>query len=136
MQNPSINTIPGGSKSAIETSPLKTSTTNTDNVHPVVRALRDIEKVIGNKKHLYMNRHIEGYDVPEDSLYKAWRVLYQDWENIKESIRVHSFLDKSSFDDANMIINTILKYPSVERNQKSAKKKLEIPKPVKKHLPF
>ena len=69
-----LNTIPGGSKSAIEASPLKTSTPYTDNVHPVLRALRDIEKVIGNKKHLYMNRHIEGYDVPEDSLYKAWRV--------------------------------------------------------------
>ena len=124
-----LNTIPGGSKSAIEASPLKTSTPNTDNVHPVLRALRELEKVIGNKKHLYMNRHIEGYDVPEDSLYKAWRVLYQDWENIKESIRVQSFSDKSSFDEnANIIINTILKYPSVERNPKSAKKKLEIPK--------
>ena len=40
-----------------------------------------------------------------------------------------SFSDKSSFDEnAYMIINTILKYPSVEKKQKSPKKKLEIPK--------
>ena len=62
-----INTIPGGSKSVTQDAPNvevnETSMPET-NSHPVHVALLQIEKVIGTKKNLNINRSIEGYDAP------------------------------------------------------------------------
>lgn len=41
-------------------------------------ALLEIENVIGSKSDLYLNRLIEGHDVPGDSLYITWKTLYND----------------------------------------------------------
>ena len=51
---------------AVIPTPTRISTKTGHSVHV---ALLEIEKVIGSKKHLYMNRLIEGYNVPGDSLY-------------------------------------------------------------------
>ena len=58
-------------------------------------ALLQIEKVIGTRKHLYINRLIEGYDAPCDSPYHAWKTLYNGWEYIKEQIQMKNFSGKS-----------------------------------------
>ena len=93
--------------------PLRTSTP-TSNVHPEKLALQ----------HLYLNRLIEGYDAPCDSIFTAWKTLYNDWELIKEQIEIDSFGSRSSLsDDVNPIISGNLKYPSVQRNSKPAQKK-------------
>ena len=125
--------VPGGSRSVLAASPMRASpiraSTPVSKIHPVLQALHDIEKIIGNKKHLYIYRLIEGYNVPGDSLFEAWKVLYNDWEAISESIRLQSFSSKSNVsENINPIINSILKYPAVQRNKKSTKKKLDLPK--------
>ena len=62
-----INTNLGGSKSVIQNAPNvgvnKMSMPET-NFHPVHVVLLQIEKVTGTRKYLYINRLIEGYDVP------------------------------------------------------------------------
>ena len=78
-----INTIPRGSIAVINNTAnavIPTSTPiSTKSRHSVHVALLEIEKVIGSKNHLYKNKLIEGYDVPGDSLYIAWKTLYNDW---------------------------------------------------------
>ena len=70
--NTKINTIPGGSKSVTQDA-LNVEVDETPmpetNSHPVHLALLQIEKVIGTRKHLYINRLPEGYDASCDSLY-------------------------------------------------------------------
>ena len=124
---PSANmdtSIPGGSKTALGRSPLKASTPMPRKVHPVLQGLQDLEKGLGNKKHLFRNRLIENYDIKTDSLYQAWKTLHNDWEQIKEQIRTESFSKDSTLDDKiNPVINSILKYPIIERKTASRKKK-------------
>ena len=48
---------------------------------------------------------------------------------IKEKIDIESYASKSSLcNDVDPIINTILRYPSLQRNSKHAQIKLELPK--------
>ena len=72
VDNTKINTIPGGSKSVTQDA-LNVEVDETPmpetNSHPVHLALLQIEKVICTRKHLYINRLIEGYDASCDSLY-------------------------------------------------------------------
>ena len=92
-------------------------------------ALLQIEKVIGTRKHLYINRLIEGYDAPCDSLYNAWKTLYNDWECIKEQIQMKSFSEKSRLSEGiEPIVSSVLKYTVIERNQKKSRKKVDLPK--------
>ena len=44
------------------------STPKPSSHHPMQRALLDMEKGLGNKKHTFFNRYIEGYDSMGDSL--------------------------------------------------------------------
>ena len=91
--------------------------------------LLEIEKVIGSKKHLYMNRLIEGYGVPGDSWYIAWKTLYNDWIHIKELIQTRSFDKYSSLsEDIEPIVKSVLKYPVVERISRKPRKKTDLPK--------
>ena len=121
------NTIPGGSKSTIEKSPLKTSTP-CGSTHPVLQALQSIETIVGTRKHVFMNRMLEGYEVPGDSLYHAWKGLYTEWQSIRQAIEMENFSNSDLSESINPIINSILVYPSVQRNKKQARKKLELPK--------
>ena len=98
-------------------------------MHPVQLALHHLEASIGTKRHLYINRLIEGYDAPGDSVFLAWKTLYNDWQMIKEKIDIENYASKSSLsNDVDPIINSILRYPSVQRKSKPARKKLELPK--------
>ena len=99
------------------------------NLHPVHVALLQLEKVIGTRKHLYINRLIEGCHAPCDSLYNAWKTLYNDWECIKEQIHMKSFSEKSRLSEGiEPIVSSVLKYPVIERNQKKSRKKVDLPK--------
>ena len=92
-------------------------------------ALLEIEKVIGSKKHLHMNRLIVGYDVPGDSLRIAWKTLYNDWIHIKGQIQTRSFNEHSLLsEDIEPIVNSVLKYPVVEQNSQKPRKKTDLPK--------
>ena len=67
-------TLPGGSSLTLSKSQnIQASTPNssTSASHPVHCALLQLEKVIGTKTHLYMNRLIEGCDLSGDSIYNA-----------------------------------------------------------------
>ena len=76
-----------------------------------------------------MNRLIEGCDLPDDSIYNAWKTLHNDWEQIKEQIERRDFLNESSLvADIEPIVNSILRYPSVKRNQKNSRKQIDLPK--------
>ena len=73
-----------------------------------------------------MNRLIERYDVPGDSLYIAWKILHNDWIHIKEQIQTSGFDEPSSLsEDIERVVNSVLKYPIVERN---SRKKTDLPK--------
>ena len=76
-----------------------------------------------------MNRLIEGCDLPDDSIYNAWKTLHNDWEQIKEQIERRDFSNESSLvADIEPIVNSVLRYPSVERNQKKSRKQIDLPK--------
>ena len=76
-----------------------------------------------------MNRLIEGYDVPGDSLYIAWKILHNDWIHIKEQIQTSGFDEHSSLsEDIEGVVNSVLKYPIVERNSRKPRKKTDLPK--------
>ena len=130
QSNSFINSIRGGSRSVLTRSPLRTSTPSSS-MRPVKLALHHLEVSIGTKRHIYINRLIEGNDTPGDSVFLAWRTLYNDWQMIKEKIDIESYASKSSLcNDVDPIINSILKYPSVQRNSKPARRKLELPKHI------
>ena len=88
-----------------------------------------LEKVIGTKKDLYINRLIEGCDFPDGSIYNAWKTLHNDWEQIKEQIETRDFLNESSLTaDIEPIVNPVLRYPGADRNQKRSRKQIDLPK--------
>ena len=95
--------------------------------------LLQIEKVIGTRKHLYINRLIEGYDASCDSLFNAWKTLYNDWKCIKEQIQLKNLSKKSRLlEETEPIVSLVIKYPVVERNQKKSRKKVDLPKHMNK----
>ena len=106
-----INAIPGGSKSVIQDVPnieVDESLMPETNSHPVHVALLQIEK------HLHIDKLIEGYNAPCDSLYNAWKTLYNNWECIKEQIHMKSFSEKSWLsEEIKLIVSLMLKYPVV-----------------------
>ena len=76
-----------------------------------------------------MNRLIEGCDLPDDSVYKSWKTLHNDWEQIKEQIERRDFSNESSLAaDIEPFANFVLRYPSVERTQKKPRKQINLPK--------
>ena len=76
-----------------------------------------------------MSRLLEGYDVSGDGLYNAWKSLYEEWEITKKAIESESFKSATSFSDSvNLILSSVLTYPTVQRKPKPARKKLELPK--------
>ena len=106
-----INAIPGGSKSVIQDVPnieVDESLMPETNSHPVHVALLQIEK------HLHIDKLIEGYNAPCDSLYNAWKTLYNNWECIKEQIHMKSFSEKSWLsEEIKLIVSLMLTYPVV-----------------------
>ena len=128
-QTANETTLPGGSSLILSKSQniqAKTPNSSTSAIHC---ALLQPEKVIGTKKHLYMNRLIEGCDLPDGSTYNAWEILHHDWEQIKEQIERRDFSNESSLAaDIEPIVNSVLRYPSVERNQKKSRKEIDLPK--------
>ena len=70
IQQSNFASLPGGDASASQNVPSM-STPKPNSQHLVQRALLDLEKGLGNKKHIFVNRYIEGYDSPGDSLYVA-----------------------------------------------------------------
>ena len=74
-------TLPGGSSlilSKLQNIQASTPNSSTSASHPVHCALLQLEKVIGTKKHLYVNRSREGCDLPDGSIYNAWKTLHND----------------------------------------------------------
>ena len=61
-------------------------------------------------------------------IYNAWKSLYCEWQSVIQSIETESFSQSDVSESVNPIINSILVYPSVQRNPKPSKKKLELPK--------
>ena len=95
---PNETTLHDGSSLILSKSQnIQASTSNhsTSASHSVHCALLQLEKVIGIKKHLHMNRLIEGCDLPDNSIYNACKTLHNDWEQIKEQIDRRDFLNES-----------------------------------------
>ena len=134
MGNQTANetTLPGGSSLILSKSKnIQASTPNssTSASNPVHCALLQLEKVIDTKKHLYINRLIEVCDWSDDGIYNAWKTLHNDWEQIKEHIERRDFSNECSLAaDIEPIVNSVLRYPSVERNQKKSRKQIDLPK--------
>ena len=97
IQQSNFVSLPGGDTSASQNVPSM-STPKPSSQHPVQRAPLDLEKGPGNKKHIFLNRYIEGYDSPGHSLCVAWKALHSDWQLIQEKINQSNFSNES-FDD-------------------------------------
>ena len=55
--------------------------------------------------------------------------MHNDWEQIKEQMERRQFSNKSSLAaDIEPIVNSVLRYFSVERNQKKSRKQIDLPK--------
>ena len=130
IQNP-VLTLPGASKSVMNSPipfPAATSTPASTEKHPVKEMLDTIEKALGpSKTHIYRNRFLEEYDLPGDSCYESWKVLYQDWIDIKKSIVEETCFASSLQDDIDPILKTICTIPEVERKAPT-RKKLKLPR--------
>ena len=77
IQQSNFVSLPGGNAFASQNVPSM-STPKPSSQHQVQRVPLDLEKGLGNKKHNFLNRYIEGYDSPGDSLYVAWKALHSD----------------------------------------------------------
>ena len=97
-----------------------------DDLHPIRKTLDALEETLGNNKYTFLNRYIENYEAPNDSLYTAWKVLHEKWKEIQDSIDRNSF--ETTSPDIDPVINTILKYPRIERKAKKQSKVSELPK--------
>ena len=76
-----------------------------------------------------MNCLIEGCDFPGNCIHNTWKTLHNDWEQIKEQMERIIFLIESSLaTDIEPTINSVLRYPSVERNQKKIPKAIDLSK--------
>ena len=129
IQQSNFASLPGGDASASQNVPSM-STPKPSSQHLVQRALLDLEKGLGNKKHIFLNRYTKGYDSLGDSLYVAWKALHSDWQLIQEKINQSNFSNES-LDDTNPIITSVLKYPMIQRNAKTKKSKSsDLPKHV------
>ena len=102
IQQSNFVSLPGGDASASQNAPSM-STPKPSSQHLVQRALLDLEKGLGNKKHIFLNRYTKGYDSLGDSLYVAWKALHSDWQLIQEKINQSNFSNES-LDDINPII--------------------------------
>ena len=67
MVEESFVSLPGGNASIRKNIP-SASTPKSPSEHPVQKTLKDLGNSIGNKKHVFLNRFIAGYDAPGDSL--------------------------------------------------------------------
>ena len=117
----SFVSLPGGNAS-IGKNIFSASTLKPPSQHPVSELFKDLENSIGNKKHIFLNRFIEGYDGPRNSLFVAWKALYTDWEQMQESTDTSTYSNESA-EDTNPIISSVLTYPAIQRKVKSNKLK-------------
>ena len=108
-QQSNFVSLPGGDASTSQTVPSM-NTPKASSQYQVQRILLDLEKGLGNKRHIFLNRYIEGYDSPGSSLYVAWKALHSDWQSIQEKIS-QSYFSTESLDNINPIITSVLKYP-------------------------
>ena len=61
--------------------------------------------------------------------YNTWKTLHNDWEEIKEQIEWRDFSNESSLAaDIEPIVNSVLRYLDVGRNQKKSRKQIDLPK--------
>ena len=123
MVEESFVSLPGGNASIGKNIP-SASTPKPPSQHPIQKALIDLENGTGNKKHIFLNRFIEGYDELGDSLFIAWKALYTDWKQIQESIDTSTYSNESA-EDIHPIINSVLTYRVIQRNAKSNKLKTQ-----------
>ena len=87
MVEKSFVSLPGGNPSIGKNIPF-TSTPKPKSQYPVQKALKDLEN---NKKHIFLNKFIEGCDAPGDILFIALKALYTDWKQIQESIDTSTY---------------------------------------------
>ena len=123
MFEESFLSLPGGNASIGKNIP-SASTPKPPSQHPIQKALKDLENSTGNKKHIFLNRFIEGYNAPGDSLLIAWKALYTDWKQIQESTDTSTYSNESA-EDIHPIINLVLTYPAIQRKAKSNKSKAQ-----------
>ena len=119
----SFVSLPGGNASIGKNIP-SASKPKPPSQHSIQKALKDLENSIGNKKHIYLNRFIEGYDAPGDSSFIAWKALYTDWKQIQESVSTSTYSNKSA-ENIHPTINSILTSLVIQRKVKSNESKAQ-----------
>ena len=96
--------------------------------HPTYKALRALEDAIGTMKvAVFKCRYLEKLHF-DDPTYNSWKILYSDWEEIKENIRLERIDRQCKLNaDLDPILENVLRLPEVERKPKK-KDKVDIPK--------
>ena len=76
---------PGGNATTRQNIP-SASTPKPPSQHTVQKALKYLENSNVNKKHIFLNRFIEGYNASGSSLFIAWKAYYTDRKYMQEFI--------------------------------------------------
>lgn len=112
----------------IKEGPCGTSTPKDDR-HPIVRSLEQLEKIAGTVRvNLFGSRVEEGYDIEDDALFMAWKVLKEKQQSIEKEISEASFSRSNLSEDLCPIIDKILVYPQIKKNETKVRKKVNLPR--------
>ena len=106
----------------------KTSTPKNDR-HPVLKSLDQLQEIAGPARiSLFQTRLEESYDIEDDALYSAWKILKLKSNEIAKEIKEEA-IPKSTYDgDLCPIIDKILVYPEITQKGTRAKKKVSLPR--------
>ena len=105
------------------------TSTPKDDRHLVLKSLDRLEEIAGPARiSLFQTRLEESYDIDEDALYSAWKVLKLKSDEIAKAIKEEA-IPKSTYDgDLCPIIDKILVYPEITRKGARGKKKVSLPR--------
>ena len=100
-----------------------------DERHPVIKSLEQLETVIEPMRlSLFQTRIEEGYDVEDDAIFTAWKVLKLKKDDIDREAAEGSISKSSLEEDLCPVIENILVYPKIIQKEKKQRKKVILPR--------
>eukprot|EP00794_Sanderia_malayensis_P014572 gene14572-16075_t len=107
--------------------PVATSTpvkAKADDRHTVLKSLEQLESIAGAQRvRLFEKRLQEGYDVADDSVFMAWKILKMKKNAIEKEMCEATIPISHLDEDLCPIICKILTYPEIEKKEGKKKKK-------------
>eukprot|EP00794_Sanderia_malayensis_P004936 gene4936-5583_t len=117
----STSDTPANTEPSAASTPTKSKA---DSRHSVYRSMEQLEGISGVARVWLFNERLEeGYDVDDDAVYMAWKVLKVKILTMEKEMRESSIAESSYQEDLSLIIANILTYPESPRKEKKERKK-------------